>query len=140
MPHLIVEYSTNLEDRIVISDLVRKVHEAALQSGVFELGAVRTRAEPRDVYVIADGHKDNSFVAVTVRIGQGRDAESRKRLGQLIFDAVCNHLAEIFERIPIGISLEVQETDPVASFKKNNLHAIVKKRAAKIPEREETKP
>jgi 5-carboxymethyl-2-hydroxymuconate isomerase len=41
------------------------------------------RAKPRDVCVIADGHKDNAFVAVTVRIGHGRDAETRKRAGQL---------------------------------------------------------
>ena len=131
MPHLIIEYSRNLEDQIVIGDLARKVHEAALASGVFEVGAVRTRTEPRDVYVIADGHPENTFVALTIRIASGRSAETRKRLGQSVFDAVCNHLAGVYETTPIGISLEVQEIDPTASFKKNNLHAIVKQRAGK---------
>lgn len=132
MAHIIVEYSTNLDGRIAIADLLRKVHEAALQSGVFEIGGLRTRAEPRDACFIADGHKDNAFVAVTVRIGHGRDAETRKRAGQLIFDTLCNHLAAIFESTPIAISLDVQEIDPAATFKKNNLHAIVKDRAAKV--------
>jgi 5-carboxymethyl-2-hydroxymuconate isomerase len=131
LAHIIVEYSANLEERITIADLVRKVHEAALQSGVFEIGGLRTRAVRRDVYVIADGHPDNAFVAFTVRVGHGRDAETRKRMGQMIFDAVCNHLTKIFETAPVAISLDVQEIDPVATFKKNNLHAIVKGRAAK---------
>src|SRR5208283_5812574 len=105
MPHLIIEYSRNLEDQIDIGDLAREVHEAALASGVFEVGAVRTRTEPRDVYVIADGHPENAFVALTVRIASGRSAETRKRLGQTIFDAVCNRLAKVYETTPIGISL-----------------------------------
>jgi 5-carboxymethyl-2-hydroxymuconate isomerase len=132
MAHIVVEYSRNLESRIAIQDLLQKVHEAALQSGVFEIGGLRTRAEPRDAYVIADGHKDNTFVAVTARIGHGRDAETRRRAAQMIFDALCEHLAKIFENTPLAISLELQEIDPVTSFKKNNLHAIVKDRAAGV--------
>jgi 5-carboxymethyl-2-hydroxymuconate isomerase len=132
MPHLIIEYSKNLEDQIVMGDLARKVHEAALASGVFEVGAVRTRTEPREVYVIADGHPQNAFVALTVRIASGRSAETRKRLGQTIFDALCDHLAMVYETTPISISLEVQEIDPTAAFKKNNLHALVKQRAGQL--------
>jgi 5-carboxymethyl-2-hydroxymuconate isomerase len=131
MAHIIVEYSRNLEDRIRIAELLRKVHETALLTGVFEIGGLRTRAEPRDVYFISDGHEDSSFVAVIVRVGHGRDAETRKRAGQMIFDRLCDHLAGIFENTPLAISLDVQEIDPVATFKKNNLHAIVKDRATK---------
>jgi 5-carboxymethyl-2-hydroxymuconate isomerase len=132
MAHIVVEYSRNLESRIAIHDLLRKVHEAALQSGVFEIGGLRTRAEPRDTYVVADGHKDNAFVAVAARIGHGRDAETRKRAARMIFDALCDHLSKIFENTPLAISLELQEIDPATSFKKNNLHAIVKDRAAGV--------
>ncbi len=103
-----------------------------MASGVFEVGALRTRTEPREVYVIADGHPENTFVALTVRIASVRSAETRKRLGQTIFDALCDHLARVYETTPIGISLEVQEIDPTAAFKKNNLHAIVKQRAGQV--------
>jgi 5-carboxymethyl-2-hydroxymuconate isomerase len=126
MPHLIIEYSANLEERIAIGDLVRRVHEAALATGVFKLSAVRTRAARRDVYAVADGDKDNSFVAVWVRIAKGRDVETRKRLGKTIFDAVCNHLEKIDHARSLAISLEVQEIDPTAAFRKNNLHTLVK--------------
>jgi 5-carboxymethyl-2-hydroxymuconate isomerase len=131
MPHLVVEYSGNLEGRIVIRELVRKVHEAALATGVFELGAVRTRAERRDVYEIADGHEDNSFVAIRVNIAKGRDKETRKRLGKAVFDVVCKHLEKVHDARSLAISLEVQEIDPTGAFRKNGLHATVKQRAQK---------
>jgi 5-carboxymethyl-2-hydroxymuconate isomerase len=129
MPHLIVEYSGNLEDRIAIGELVRKVHEAALATGVFEVGAVRTRAERRDIYAIADGHNDNSFVAVRVSIAKGRDEETRNRLGKAIFDVVCKHLETAHDAKSLAISLEVQEIDPIGAFRKNGLHSTVKERA-----------
>jgi 5-carboxymethyl-2-hydroxymuconate isomerase len=132
MPHLIVEYSANLEKRIDIPDLVRKVHTATLATGVFDPASVRTRAERREHYAIADGHPDNSFVAVSVRIASGRDAETRKRIGKTIFDSLCGYLAPVYEASPIGISLEVQDMDTV-EFRKNNLPVFVKERAAKAP-------
>jgi 5-carboxymethyl-2-hydroxymuconate isomerase len=132
MAHIIVEYSRNLEGRIAIRELLQKVHEAALESGVFEIGGLRTRAEPRDAYVVADGHKDNAFVAVRARIGHGRDTETRKRAAQMVFDALCAYLSKVCENTPLAISLELQEIDPLTSFKKNNLHAIVKERAAGV--------
>jgi 5-carboxymethyl-2-hydroxymuconate isomerase len=129
MPHLVVEYSANLEKEISIQELVHKVHEAALATGVFELAAIRTRAERREIYAIADGHDDNSFVAVRVAIGKGRTSETRKQIGKAIFDVVCNHMEEASNARPIAISLEVQQIDPTAAFRKNNLHSIVRQRA-----------
>jgi 5-carboxymethyl-2-hydroxymuconate isomerase len=129
MPHIIVEYSANLDDQIDIQKLIEAVHQAALRTGVFEVAAVRTRAERRDDYVIADGHEDNAFVAISARVAPGRSRETRQRLGQEIFDAACEYLEKVYERTPLAISLEVQEIDNTAAFRKNNLHAIVKERA-----------
>jgi 5-carboxymethyl-2-hydroxymuconate isomerase len=130
MPHVIVEYSSNLETQIDIPGLVRNVHEAALATGVFERAAVRTRAERRDCYVVADSHPDNCFVAVVVRIAPGRNDEIRHRLGSSMFDALCDYLGLIEKTNPIVISLEVQEVDPAATFRKNNLPSFLKARAA----------
>ena len=130
MPHIIVEYSSNLRDALEPDRLIERLHAAALDTGVFPIGGLRTRAVERTQYRIADGHPDNAFVHVTARIGHGRDAPTRMRAGQALFDALCAHLAPLFERVPLGISFEIQEIDPVLSFKKNNLHDYVKARQA----------
>jgi 5-carboxymethyl-2-hydroxymuconate isomerase len=129
MPHLIVEYSANLEKQIDIFKLVETVHHAALRTGVFEVAAIRTRAAGRDYYVIADGHRDNAFVAIFVRVAPGRPPETRRRVGQEIFDAACEFLKNVYETIPLAISLEVQEIDNTAAFRKKNLDRIIKARA-----------
>jgi 5-carboxymethyl-2-hydroxymuconate isomerase len=37
----------------------------------------------------------------------------------------------LYERSPLAISLNIQESHPVLNFKKNNLHEYVKKRRSK---------
>lgn len=130
MPHIVVEYSSNIGDRVDLDRLIERLHETAIATGVFPIGGARTRAAERTRYRIADGHPDNGFVHVTLRIGHGRDAETKRGAAQAVFDALCDELAELFERAPLGISFELQELDPVLNFKKNNLHDYVKARAA----------
>ena len=129
MPHIVVEYSGNIENQIDVLKLVGEVHQAALRTGEFETAAVRTRASRREYYAIADGHRDNAFVAIWVRIAPGRPPERRKRIGQEIFDAACKYLEKLYETIPLAISLEVQEMDSTAAFRKLNLSSILSERA-----------
>ena len=44
MPHLTVEYSANLEDRTDLDALCAALLETVLETGLFEVGAVRVRA------------------------------------------------------------------------------------------------
>ena len=69
MPHLIVEYSANLEPDLDMAHVISVLHEAALETGVFPIGGLRVRASRRDIYKIADGHPDNAFIHVQARIG-----------------------------------------------------------------------
>jgi 5-carboxymethyl-2-hydroxymuconate isomerase len=130
MPHVVVEFSANLRGRADVPRLLRVLHQAALDTGVFPRGGSRTRAEERSEYLIADAHPDNAFVHVTLRIGHGRDLATRRRAGQAVFDALVAELAPAFEATPLAISLEVQEIDPDLTWKHNNVHRHVEARDA----------
>ncbi|MBM0205725.1 5-carboxymethyl-2-hydroxymuconate Delta-isomerase [Micromonospora sp. STR1s_5] len=130
LPHIIVEYSANLEPNLDPQRLVDALHRAALGTGVMPIGGLRTRAERRDVYRVADGDPSNAFVAVLVRIGEGRDAETRRRIADTLMQALETETREIFARRGLGLTVEVQEIDGTASLKTNNLHQHVKSRAA----------
>ena len=130
MPHIVVEYSANLRDRVDLTALIDTLHAAALATGVFPPGGTRTRAAERIRYRIADGHPDNAFVHVAMTIGAGRDAATKQRAAQAVFDALVAHLAPVFAASPLGLSLELRESDPAPSFKHNNLHDYVAARAA----------
>ncbi len=128
MAHLIVEYSANLRGSVDLPRLIHSLHHAALATGIFPVGGLRTRAYATEAYCVADGHPDNAFVHVAVRVGHGRDLPTRRKACEQIFNAACDELAGLFARTPLAISVEMQELDPELSFKKNNLHEHVKRR------------
>jgi 5-carboxymethyl-2-hydroxymuconate isomerase len=122
MPHITVEYSANLEPELDIRRLVDATHETVARSGLFELGGIRTRAEKRDHYRVADGDAGNGFVHVVARIAPGRPLEKRKALGEALLATVAKETEAIFAKRGLAISVEVQELDAALNFRKNNLH------------------
>jgi 5-carboxymethyl-2-hydroxymuconate isomerase len=131
LPHLIVEYSANIEDQIALDALLDKLHSCALGTGVFPMGGLRVRAHRADAYRIADKAPDNGFVHVTAIIGHGRPLDVQQRAGEELLAALTQHLQSLYERSPLAISLNIQESHPVLNFKKNNLHEHVKRRGSK---------
>ena len=126
MPHLIVEYSRNLEDQVDIADLMERLHTAALATGVFPLGGIRVRAEPRDRYLIADKDPENLYLHLTARIGHGRDTDTKKAAGDALFQCLTECLHALFVAKPLSLSLEIQEIDPALTWKQNNIHERLK--------------
>ena len=118
MPHLIVEYSANLTAAADVAALLHAVHDAALATGLAPLDGLRTRAERRTEYVIADDHPDNAFVAIVARLGPGRSpAEKHALLDALIAAAERSLGAAV---VNVMLSAEFQEID--AQFRINRSH------------------
>ena len=130
MPHLNIEYSANLEDSLDIQALVDTIHKTALETGIFPLGGVRTRAEARKYYRIANGDPRAAYIHMVVRVGSGRDFETRRRAGDQIFAALCDFTDELYQSRPLGLSFELQEIAPDMAWRKNNLHELLKKESA----------
>lgn len=130
MPHIVLEYSANLSAQLDFAALLESLRDSALATGVFPLGGIRIRAYQADHYLIADGHPDNAFVHIMLRVGHGRDLQTRKRACEAIFATACEFLQPLYDRLPLGVSLEMQEIDAVLTAKKNNLHEYVERRQA----------
>ena len=130
MPHLTIEYSANLEPQVDIQALVDRLHAAAIETGVFPLGGIRTRASASQRYRIADGDPANAFVHVEVRIAAGRDAATRERVGQHLFSALTETLAPATATRPLAMSFELQEITPAWSARLNHIHDRLAAKAA----------
>jgi 5-carboxymethyl-2-hydroxymuconate isomerase len=130
MPHLIIEYSVNLDADLAMRSVAAGLHAAALETGIFPIGGCRTRLSPRADYIIGDGHPDNRFIHVQARIGTGRPPPMRQRAADHIFARLKAETDAVFATKPLGLTLEVVEIDPVGSLKHNNLHDIIAARQA----------
>lgn len=126
MPHLIVEYSTNLESVVDVASLVSAIHQAALQTGIAPIDALRTRAEPRSIYRIGDGHSDSAFVSVAARLGAGRTPEQKHRFLAAVLEATEAVLGT--NAANVMLSVEYQEIDPEFRINKNNARDAINAR------------
>lgn len=122
MPHLSIEYSANLDGQVDMKAFCSLVAGTILKNGPFEIGAVRVRAFMADAWAVADELPENGFLDMSFRIGQGRTAEEKERVGAAIFAAASDFLAPFFTTPHFALSLEIREIDAALSWKKNAIH------------------
>ena len=128
MPHQIIEYSENLEDFLDIDELVDSMHTAAIALDDLPLGGIRTRAERREIFRVADGHPANMFINVTLRVAP-RPPEVKKEVGEKLFAALRRFIQPVFDEQPIAVSFEIVEIDADFRWKHSNIREYLAKRA-----------
>ena len=103
MPHCIVEYSSDLESRIAITDLMESVFLGALESELFNSSDIKVRAVDFEHFTTGNTHQ--SFIHITTKILSGRSLEQRKNLSNSILERL-NSLS-----IAGSISITVEVVD-----------------------------
>lgn len=129
MPHMIVEYSANLESGIDIGALCDNLWQTLQSIPIFPLGGIRVRAYKTEVYRIADLAQANSFIALTLRIGKGRTEQQIKAAGERIFAAASSFCSKLLEQPYFALSFEIIEINENTSWKKNSIHSRLKNKA-----------
>jgi 5-carboxymethyl-2-hydroxymuconate isomerase len=125
MPHFTLEYSANLDARVDIGAACEVVRKAAIETGMFPLGGIRVRAISCRHYAIADGRPGLSFVAMLLRLGEGRDLAARKKAGEHVFKALSAYLDPLFADNKFALSFDMQINDKETSWKRNGIHDLL---------------
>ncbi|AXF57013.1 5-carboxymethyl-2-hydroxymuconate Delta-isomerase [Salicibibacter kimchii] len=123
MPHLIVEYTDNLEDRIDFQNVLEHLNKVLRgKNHIFPTGGIRVRAIKLENYVIADGEEEDAFVHVSLKIGPGRATEEKEEVGKALFEVLTEDFADIYSSSYLALSLNIEEFPNEGSYKQNNLH------------------
>ncbi len=124
MPHVIIEYTANVEVDARIPELMRLLNGVLIgHADVFPTGGIRTRALRLDQYRMADGAADDAFIHVVFRIKAGRPKAVTGPICAELFAALRAHLADVFARRYLGLTLELEEFDTHGFHVENNVHA-----------------
>jgi 5-carboxymethyl-2-hydroxymuconate isomerase len=123
MPHFRIEYSANLESRLDMEAFCKDMHVAIMETGLFELGAVRVRAFRADATAVADQMAENAFIDMVFRVGQGRSEAQLKAAGDSIFAMAERSLSKLFVTPHFALSFSIEEINGALSRKKNAMHA-----------------
>ena len=129
MPHLIVEWSANLRPLLDIGAFLHRAHDAAMETGAFAPDALRSRAVECVHARVADGHADNGFIHVVLRMRPGRDEATKRRIGEHVFAAMQAALASVFAARPLGLTFEMQEIDTANRWLAGNLDQHLARRS-----------
>jgi 5-carboxymethyl-2-hydroxymuconate isomerase len=130
MPHFSIEYSANLDAQVDMSEICELVRKAAVETGIFPLGGIRVRAIRCEQYAIADGRPGYGFLAMLLRLGEGRDLASRQKAGEHIFRALSARLEPLFAKGKFALSFDMQINDKDVSWKRNTIHDALKAETA----------
>jgi 5-carboxymethyl-2-hydroxymuconate isomerase len=121
MPHIQIDYSPNLEDRLDIAGLCRTLRDAAAATGILPLAGIRVRATACTHVVIADGNPDHAFLDISLRLRGGRSAEDKARATAEIFAVAETFCAEVLATSSFMLSFEMREIDPALSPKTSSI-------------------
>jgi 5-carboxymethyl-2-hydroxymuconate isomerase len=134
MPHVVLQYTANLEAGVDMPALCRDIAAVLIaqkdETGgpLFPPGGTRVLAYPAQVHAVADGKNDYGFCYVNIRIATGRSAASVKRAGDAVLAKVQVRFAEAFEKNLVGVTIQIDESPgQVYDAKHNNLHPLFNK-------------
>lgn len=123
MPHIIVEYTSNIKEEANIPSLLQTIHRVLLARRDSSYRRIRSRAIELHDYLVADGAEDDAFVHITLKIGSGRSEQVKRNTCGALFDAVKAHFAPLFDQRYLALSLELAEFSEGGTYKHNNIHA-----------------
>lgn len=130
MPHAWIEVSANIAKEPEVGRLARCIYDCALETGLFPVGGVRVRFQEISQVIVGDGHPDNAFVHVVLRIGAGRPIAAKKAAADEIFAELKALMTPLAARKPLAVAFEVQEMSADFNYKFNNLHEKIAARQA----------
>ena len=129
MPHLTIEYTANLEATAGMDLLCTALAATlvALRHGdgapLFPVAGTRVMAWPAPHFAVADGQPDRAFIYLNLLITPGRSAAMVQRAGEAVLASCKAHLAPVFAKHAVGLTLQIHEGAPVYEGKHNNLAA-----------------
>jgi 5-carboxymethyl-2-hydroxymuconate isomerase len=141
MPHLVILYTNNLEERADINGLCRALADTMLtirdEAGkqVFPTGGVRVLAYPARHFALADGGAagraaggsgEYGFVYLNLRMGRGRSSSVKQQTGDALKAATMSQLQALLDVLPVGVTLQIDEGQEVFDAKNSTLHPLFK--------------
>ncbi|MEN5179656.1 5-carboxymethyl-2-hydroxymuconate isomerase [Comamonas testosteroni] len=140
MPHVVVLYTGNLDQRSDMAALCRSLADTMLTvhaedgSQVFPTGGTRVLAYPAPHFAVADGGAagkaaggdgDYHFVYINLRMGKGRSNAVKTQAGDALLACAKAHFATLLDERHMGLTVQVDESPgQVYDGKHSSLHPL----------------
>ena len=121
MPHLILEYTDNIE--VDVQPLLARLHEEVVATGAINLKGIKSRAIKHTQYRVADGDPDYAFVHVGLLIREGRPIEVQKDATQRVMKVLKETFGHLFEKRKLSLTVDLKEMRDGIALTEHNITA-----------------
>jgi 5-carboxymethyl-2-hydroxymuconate isomerase len=117
MPHLVLEHSANLAEPPDFGSVLERLHAALSADGPFELHRIKSRVVRHEVFRVAEGAEDRSFVHLTAAVLDGRETPLLQATAGALLAVLRDAFAAALSRQRCSVTLEIREMPHALYFK-----------------------
>ena len=126
MPHIILDYSANLDGPLDIQGLCNHLRLTATEIEAMPTPGIRVRAHAAQHYSIADGADHHGYIDISVRLRGGRLDAVKDDIATRLFNAARDYTAAFMADHSLALSLEVRDIDSALSPKTGTIRDHLK--------------
>lgn len=119
MPHLILEYTDNLE--FDVQPLLARLHSELTATGAVNLKGIKSRAIRHTDYRIADGDPAYAFVHVNLLIREGRPIAVQQDAARRVMAVLKETFGKRFETGYLSLSVDIKEMREGIALTEHNI-------------------
>lgn len=112
MPQLTLEYSSNIIETDNLTDLLQLCNHLLVTALPTELVSCKSRAIEYKIYSVGEGHPNNAFVHVNLKIMPGRTPDILQNVGEKMLELLAKHFAVSLQNLQLQITLEISDLSP----------------------------
>lgn len=109
MPHLVLEYTDNVSQKVAFDDLFARLHQVLVATVSAAPEACKSRAVPLHTYYLADGRAGRALVHLTIAILAGRSDELKMNLSEQCLQVLTEFYRPSLAALDLQISVEVRD-------------------------------
>lgn len=122
MPHLVLEYSDNVE--FEAQPLFSRLHNELVATGAVNLKGLKSRAIRHTEYRIADGHQGYGFVHLNILLRAGRPLETQQEIAKQAMAVLEETFGHYFDQGNyLSLSVDIKQMLPGIALTNHNIPA-----------------
>ncbi|MCB2219769.1 MAG: 5-carboxymethyl-2-hydroxymuconate Delta-isomerase [Bacteroidetes bacterium] len=120
MPHIRLEYTSNLNIDSDINSLFFDIHHVLNQVTGIKIDNCKSRAVHLDTFYVGDGRTENTFVHLEVSLLEGRQDDLVQLTGKKLLDLLLQFFANGAETQPAQYTVEIRDMKRDRYFKQTS--------------------
>ena len=117
MPHLTLEYTSNIRQHVNFAELFSAVHRVLAQVGGVSIENCKSRAVKHHDFYIGSGGSSKAFVHLGMTMLEGRPLALKQKVGESILRVLQDTYAASMVEQDLQITVEVRDIQRATYFK-----------------------